>query len=464
MDVAASDVRVNLESVVDENKKDRDENEEESVDPPLKKESVDPPLKKRRFDEDTRRVAEIILVLSGLQSIRGGKTPTELEIELMAEAKSKLVDMCQQFRPKDLVGADAIGAMIEDLGLHGKLKDQRLGLTAPKLTISEKLALGKRKMEESEKNPIVSSTSPGHSTSAKNVYVAHQLPKSKKKASTSSVNATGSHLIKDASGKTQSRIERPHIAASQGPPVPDGNATSSSAQPHSSSSTVSIGTASDNKVPGQSSSRETYWSIRPFMYQAPPPFGVSYGQTSSPFGNNQHAEIANLIHTFLQPPAKQNLLGNALPTEFMSRAITCHICQETVNEVETVLICDVCERGFHLKCLKANNVEGVVKSTWHCPRCVQMQLNNGKPFRLTYGRVMKDATPANKSSIGKMDKKVNQEAMPQPETTKPDSAMEQTVEAEDAAKSLLVLAEATPNVQESIHKSVTENPQEDKSC
>ena len=105
-----------------------------------------PPSKKPRFDGEVNRVAEIVLVLSALRRIRGGKPPTELELELMVEAKSKLVDMCQEFPPKDIIGRDAIGAVIEDLGLNGKLKDQRLGFRAPKLTISEKLSLGKRKV------------------------------------------------------------------------------------------------------------------------------------------------------------------------------------------------------------------------------------------------------------------------------------------------------------------------------
>lgn len=133
MDVAISDVPVNLDSV--EEKRD---GVEESM--------VEPPLKKPRFDEEVNRVAEIVLVLSAMRKIRGGKNPTELEIELMVEAKSKLVDMCQEFTPNDIIGRDAIGAVIEDLGLNGKLKDQRLGFRAPKLTISEKLSLGKRKV------------------------------------------------------------------------------------------------------------------------------------------------------------------------------------------------------------------------------------------------------------------------------------------------------------------------------
>ncbi|XP_020868253.1 PHD finger protein At3g20280 isoform X2 [Arabidopsis lyrata subsp. lyrata] len=459
MDVAISDVPENLESV--EEKRD-EENVEES-----------PVKKKPRFDEEVNRVAEIVLVLSALRKIRGGKTPTELEIELMVEAKSKLVDMCQEFTPKDIIGIDAIGAVIEDLGLNGKLKDQRLGFRAPKLTISEKLSLGKRKMEELKKAPIVSTTytSPGHSTpAASNVSMAHQWPNSDMKASTSSVNASG----REASGITQARMERPqfksdmHTGTSQGP-VPAGNyfgnTTSWSAQPHSSSSTISFGTASDSKVPVQGSSRISDPSFRPFMSQTPPgPFpgmkGVTYGQTSSSFGNNHHAEIAKLIHKVLQPQAKQNLLWNPPSREYMSKAMTCQMCQGTINEVETVLICDACEKGYHLKCLQAHNIKGVPKSEWHCSRCVQ--LYNGKSFPPKYGRVMRSATTAKMSSstaevqlptekrVGKMDQKVSQEAMPHLETAKPtkDSAMEQTVEdaameqtVEDAAMNPIVEAE-----------------------
>ncbi|XP_023645124.1 PHD finger protein At3g20280 isoform X3 [Capsella rubella] len=465
MDVAISDAAVNLESAEEK----RDEEHIDGVDESVM--VVEPPAKKPRFDEEVNRVAEIVLVLSALRKIRGGRNPTELEIELMVEAKSKLVDMCQEFSPKDIIARDAIGAVIEDLGLNAKLKDQRLGFRAPKLTITEKLSLGKRKMEESKKNPVVSTshTSPGHSAPANHVSTAHQWPNSEMKATTSSVNAaTGSHFVRDASGITQSRMERPqfksdmHTGVSQAPAVPAGNYygnnTSWSAQPHSSSSTISFGTTSESKVPVQSSSRVTDPSFRPFMSQTPPGAfpgmkGVSYGQTSSPFGNNNHAEIAKIIHKVLQPRAKQNLLWNPPSREYMSKAMTCQMCHGTINEVETVLICDACEKGYHLKCLHAHNMKGVPKSEWHCSRCVQ--LYNGKSFPPKYGRVMRSATTAKMSSstaevqspaekrVGKMDQKVSQGAMPHSRTAKSveDSAMEQTVEAGDADMNPIVEAE-----------------------
>lgn len=83
MDIATSNAPMNLESVamVDGNGA----------------EPVSPPAKKPRFDEEMNRVAEIVLVLSALGRMRGGETPTALELELMFEARSKLAGMCLEF-------------------------------------------------------------------------------------------------------------------------------------------------------------------------------------------------------------------------------------------------------------------------------------------------------------------------------------------------------------------------------
>lgn len=93
-----------------------------------------------------KRVAEIVLVLSTMSKIRGGKKPTETEIGLMAEARAKLVELCEGLAPKDIVARDAIGAVIEDLRLNGKVKDQKLGFNGPKLTIAERILQNKKKV------------------------------------------------------------------------------------------------------------------------------------------------------------------------------------------------------------------------------------------------------------------------------------------------------------------------------
>ncbi|KAJ0250337.1 Uncharacterized protein HA466_0136870 [Hirschfeldia incana] len=457
MDAAATDAPpTNLESIETtpaiNQKRDEEENggegESAAAPPP-------PPSKKPRFDEEVNRVAEIVLVLSALRRIRGGKPPTELEIELMVEAKSKLVDVCQEFSPKDIIGRDAIGAVIEDLGLNGKVKDQRLGFRAPKLTISEKLSLAKRKMEDAKKSTVVSTTytSPGPLTPASNVSTGHQwVNNSETKVSASAVNASGTHFVKDASGIRPQFKPDVHTQAPAAVPAGNyfGNAASWSAQPHPSSSTISFGTPSESKAHVPSSSRVTDPSFRPFMSQTQPGAfpgmkGVAYGQTSAPFGNSHHADIAKIIHKVLQPRAKQNLLWNPPSREYMSKAMACQMCQGTINEVETLLICDACEKGYHLKCLQANNIKGVPKSEWHCSRCVQ--LYSGKSFPPKYGRVMRSTATAKMSSttgevqspaekvVGKINLKVNKEATPRPVTAKPTvvSATDRTVEAEGAA-------------------------------
>uniref|UniRef100_M1AZ53 PHD finger family protein n=1 Tax=Solanum tuberosum TaxID=4113 RepID=M1AZ53_SOLTU len=94
---------------------------------------------------NTKKVAEMVLVLAALGKIRGGRVPTAAEREMMTEARENLAQVCQSFAPKDVFPRDAFGAVIEDLGLN-KLKDQRLGFRPPKVSIAEKLQIAKEKV------------------------------------------------------------------------------------------------------------------------------------------------------------------------------------------------------------------------------------------------------------------------------------------------------------------------------
>lgn len=93
-----------------------------------------------------RRVAEIVLVMSTMTALRAGKKPSDAEVELMAEARAKLAQICEGLAPKDIVGREGISSLIEDLGLHGNARDQKLGLRGTRLTIAEKLAQAKKKV------------------------------------------------------------------------------------------------------------------------------------------------------------------------------------------------------------------------------------------------------------------------------------------------------------------------------
>lgn len=108
------------------------------------------PSKRSRIGPRTnaalKRVAEIVLVLSTMSKIRGGKKPTEAETGLMVEARAELVELCESLAPKDIVSREAIGVIIDDCGLNGKVKDQRLGFSGPKLTIAERILQNKKKV------------------------------------------------------------------------------------------------------------------------------------------------------------------------------------------------------------------------------------------------------------------------------------------------------------------------------
>lgn len=94
---------------------------------------------------NVKKVAELVLVLAAMGKMRGGRSPTDAEKEMMAEARDKLAEVCQMFAPKDVFPRDAFGGVIEDLGLN-KLKEQRLGFRPPKMSIAEKMLLSKRKV------------------------------------------------------------------------------------------------------------------------------------------------------------------------------------------------------------------------------------------------------------------------------------------------------------------------------
>lgn len=105
--------------------------------------------KKQRSGGELKRVAEIVLVLSAMGKMRGGgMNPTAAETGLMAEAREILAEMCEEMAPKDIVGREAIGNVIEELGLNSKLKEQRLGFRSAGMSISQKVLFTKMKVKK----------------------------------------------------------------------------------------------------------------------------------------------------------------------------------------------------------------------------------------------------------------------------------------------------------------------------
>ena len=106
--------------------------------------------KKQRCGGGLKRVADIVLVLSAMGKMRGGgRNPIAAETALMAEARETLAEMCEEMAPKDIVGREAIGNVIEELGLNSKLKEQRLEFRGMGMSIAEKVLFAKMKVKKS---------------------------------------------------------------------------------------------------------------------------------------------------------------------------------------------------------------------------------------------------------------------------------------------------------------------------
>ncbi|KAL7087999.1 hypothetical protein ACP275_13G102900 [Erythranthe tilingii] len=406
----------------------------------------------RSFVGDVKKVAEMVLVLAAMGKMRAGKGPTDVEKELMAEARNRLAKVCEGFAPKDVFPRDAFGGVIEDLGLN-KLKDQRLGFRPPKMSIAEKLLVSKRKMEKAEnfslpstphssrlhpnsgaavenRNPShlarishpdkashmsISSgsfqlTSPlAHSTQANSTSLPYQLPSSEVRPMTSSA-LPSSHFGSAA----MQRVDRPQLKSDGRP-----NGASHSSQIHANYSAnppartptwsmqpltaLSSKGGSDSKVPVNVSLKvEGAAAVAP---QTMSRTGVaqiiggspahSTNHVQPPLGNT-HVEIGKIVQKLLQPQFSEQPTWNPPSRDYMNKALTCQMCMSTVTDIDNILICDACEKGYHLKCLQTSNQKGVPRGEWHCGKC--LSLSHGKPLPPKYGRVMRNINTPKVSS------------------------------------------------------------------
>nr|GEX39263.1 putative bromo adjacent homology (BAH) domain protein [Tanacetum cinerariifolium] len=70
-----------------------------------------------RLAANVKKVAEILLVLATMVEMRGGRKASSVEVEMMIEAQRKLVEICEEFGPKDVFENDVFGIIVDDLRL-----------------------------------------------------------------------------------------------------------------------------------------------------------------------------------------------------------------------------------------------------------------------------------------------------------------------------------------------------------
>ncbi|KAK4420807.1 PHD finger protein [Sesamum alatum] len=398
---------------------------------------------------DVRSVAEMVLLLAAMGKMRGGRGPTDAEKELMAEARNRLVKVCEGFAPKDVFPRDAFGGVIEDLGLS-KLKEQRLGFRPPKMSIAQKLLVSKRKMEKAEdfsipSTPHSSQRLQGNSgTAVESRSVLHQVRTSQLDKSghvaissgnfqyaspsvrSTTVNSTSlpyqlpTNDIRPAvsnalplghlGSAALPRVDRPNLRSdgrsnglSHASQVQANYSVNSSVRtPTWSMRPPSVSSAKiglDNKVTANMSLKvegtaDVQSGLAPQMMSrtviapkttGPPLHGANHMQASI---GNIHAEVGKIVQKLLQPRVSEHRTWIPPSRDYMNKALTCQMCMSTTTEIGNVLICDGCEKGYHLKCLQTTNQKGVPRGEWHCGKC--LSLSNGKPLPPKYGRVMRN--------------------------------------------------------------------------
>ncbi|CAK9163889.1 unnamed protein product [Ilex paraguariensis] len=438
-----------------------------------------------------KKMAEIVLVLAAMGKMRGGRSPTMAEKEMIAEARTKLVGVCEGFAPKDLFPRDAFGTVIDDLGLN-KLREQRLGFRPPKLSIAEKLLLTKQKMEKSENFSLhsgphlsqrlqmnsgaatescgtshavrmfpadksnhaqissagVQGKNLGHVSAANSTGLPYQLPSSEVRPMVSS-GLPSSHVVRDSSfalprvEQTRFRLDGRSNGSSNILQAP-GNSSSDhkmvktptwSVQPQSASSSKVV---SDNKelahtsiqVEGaadmNTSRMAPQATSKPFSTQTTSAKSPSMHQhlqgmnfVQAPSLGNRHNEISKIVQKLLHPHLPQHPTWTPPSRDYMNKALTCQICKQTFNDVDSVLVCDACEKGFHLKCLQLSNQKVVPRGEWHCGMC--LTVSQGKPLPPKYGRVTRNINAPKLSSntaliessaekkVGTLDEKASQQ-------------------------------------------------------
>ncbi|XP_072982449.1 uncharacterized protein [Typha latifolia] len=385
-------------------------------------------------EEELRRVAEIVMVLSTMADMRGGKEPTAAEKAMVAEARERLAGVCEGVKPKDLFSREAVRVVVEDLGLN-RMKDSAMGFRPPKMSIAEKVLLTKKKMEETKEIAMHQSFSPSqHLPVALGTNPDHQgkmLPGAPRfmseKASAMSISSGGlqsqpmAHVPALASAATSLKqpqindtrsslpvkpVSNPSLALPHreaharlnGPTYLSQTGGSSALAAHEQTSKLLDHNAiksegmheinavqASNQVMGNQEAKASLSQAGSgsllIGHQAPP--GITFVHTPSVFTN--HSDIAKNVQRILQP--KVSNYPNWIPpsTEYMNKLINCQVCKIIVTDVESLLVCDACEKGTHLKCLPSSDGKVIPKSEWHCQKCLTS--SNGRPLPPKYGKV-----------------------------------------------------------------------------
>ncbi|KAG6468462.1 hypothetical protein ZIOFF_073149 [Zingiber officinale] len=121
-----------------------------------------------------------------------------------------------------------------------------------------------------------------------------------------------------------------------------------------------------------------------------PTQGLTFFHAPSLYTN--HNEIGKSVQRILQSKVLDH--PNWIPpsSDYMTASLNSQICKNVISDTESLLVCDACEKGNHLKCLQSYGSKDIPKVEWHCPICLAS--SNGKTLPPKYGRVTRAPVPA----------------------------------------------------------------------
>jgi PHD-finger len=117
----------------------------------------------------------------------------------------------------------------------------------------------------------------------------------------------------------------------------------------------------------------------------PAPQGITFVPAQSIYSS--HGEISKKVQQIMQSKRDSTHPSWTPPSsDYMNKPLICQSCNAVVTDVDSLLICDVCERGTHIRCLESNGTKvQVPKAEWHCQKC--LAASHGKALPPKYGKV-----------------------------------------------------------------------------
>ncbi|KAL3693112.1 hypothetical protein R1sor_006763 [Riccia sorocarpa] len=341
--------------------------------------------------------AEIVVVLAGMAQLRAGRPFTSLEKDLAAVAYQNVVTLVSKVAPNVLVSKDALETMIHDLNMK-RMAQTRKEDEARAKALAEAEAKAKAEKDEAEAKLKAEEQAK---------LKAKAEAEEREQAALRAAAAVALGPVKDA--KPVAVLPPPSTPPGQPaqalpPPLEPKISSASPIIPPSTMSAqaediTQLEATSERKArensPSQQSSKNPLG--RPPKVRSKPkkessvptltsPDYLDSIQSSVPEAQRPqvtHKQLCIAVQQFIQeqmPHASQ--IPEAIPPSYINASTPCQICKLISKETTTVIVCDSCDKLFHLKCIQSNShTKGVRKGDWHCAEC----LSGGRSYREKYG-------------------------------------------------------------------------------